>query len=41
MTSLQAFIAGIIVAWSPSLLLIAWVLYRKPTEISPQRRKEI
>ena len=29
MTALQAFLLGIVVAWGPSLLLIAWLVYRK------------
>ncbi len=29
MTALQAFGLGILVAWSPSVLWIAWVVYRE------------
>ena len=29
MTAPQAFLLGIVVAWGPSLLLIAWLVYRK------------
>ena len=30
MTTLQAFVLGMMVAWSPSLLLLAWFFYRHP-----------
>jgi hypothetical protein len=29
MTTLQAFVLGILVAWSPSILFIAWLVYRE------------
>jgi len=28
MTTLEAFLLGIMVAWTPSLLLLGWFLYR-------------
>jgi hypothetical protein len=34
MTTLQAFMLGIMVAWSPSLLLFAWYLVRRSPQMS-------
>jgi hypothetical protein len=30
MDSLQAFLLGIMIAWTPSVLLLAWMLRRAP-----------
>jgi hypothetical protein len=29
MTTLQAFLLGMMVAWTPSLLVLAWFLFRR------------
>ena len=30
MTALQIFLLGIMVAWTPSVVLLAWLIYRTP-----------
>jgi hypothetical protein len=32
MTTVQAFLFGMMVAWTPSLLVLAWLLLRVPPE---------
>jgi hypothetical protein len=31
MTVVEGFLLGMIVAWTPSLVLLAWMLWRNPT----------
>jgi hypothetical protein len=38
MTTVQAFILGMMVAWSPALLLLAWFLVRYSPQNSNQTR---
>ncbi len=40
MTTLQAFLLGIMVAWSPSLLLLAWCLYRDGARTLSEHKDE-
>ena len=35
MTTLQAFLLGIMVAWTPALLFVGWTLYR---DLEPAKR---
>lgn len=40
MTTLQAFVLGMMVAWSPSLLLLAWYLYRDRARMLSEHKDE-
>lgn len=40
MTASKAFLLGILVAWSPTLLLLAWVLYRDSQEMADEYNTE-
>jgi len=37
MTTLQAFFLGIMAAWTPSLIILAWFVRHAPSEKRPER----
>ena len=41
MTTLQAFLLGMMVAWTPSLVIFGWFLFRTPFEDDTQRISRI
>jgi hypothetical protein len=41
MTTLQAFLLGMMVAWTPSLVIFGWFLFRAPFEVDTKRISRI
>jgi hypothetical protein len=41
MTTLQAFLLGMMVAWTPSLVIFGWCLFRTPFEDDTKRISRI
>jgi hypothetical protein len=39
MNGLEVFLLGMMAAWTPSLLVLAWALWRAPTDPSREERQ--